>query len=453
MLSRVMKYQLSYVDGSCGDFSFLQQSLWSIMRDTREVLNKTIQYCAQWDFRDRLYYEKTGQHLSVFDETGQKRLDGYVYSRLKDSYTVCNTGILNATVQKAFKKYKRSKIDVMKGTMSLPSYKSDQPICLFSQWMKKNPPFFENSEWKIRLPLFSTAYKKEHQLKSLPLFRIRVGDHTQKSILEAIASGKYGAAESQLVYRKKKWFLYLTYCFEKEATACDPEKTLGVDLGVAYVLYASSKDRFGHFSISGEEAHVRPDGRKERTNVLDYAEKLEQNTWDRQKQARYCGEGRIGHGTKKRLEPVYQAGSRLANHMDTLNHRWSKALVDYAVKNGFGTIQMEDLSEIKEDTGFPRRMRHWTYYNLQQKIEYKAEEKGIAVIYVNPQYTSQRCSKCGYIDSKNRPEQKRFHCLKCGYEVNADFNASQNLSIRGIDRIIQKELMKKKRETEADTKE
>ena len=83
------------------------------------------------------------------------------------------------------------------------------------------------------------------------------------------------------------------------------------------------------------------------------------------------------------MEPVYRAGSRLANHRDTLNHRWSRALVNFAVKNGFGTIQMEDLSGIKEDTGFPKRLRHWTYYDLQQKITYKAAEKGITVMKVN----------------------------------------------------------------------
>lgn len=455
MLSKVMKYQLFYVDGSCGGFSSMQQSLWSIMRDTREILNKTIQYCAQWDFRDRLHYETTGQHLSVFEETGYKSLDGYVYKQLQNKYTTCNTGILNATVQKAYSKYNDSKEKVMMGEMSLPSYKKDHPICLDSQNLKRKPPYYEDGEWKIRLSVFSKVHKKKQGLKMnlLPLFRIIVRDNTQKSILEAIASGKYIVGESQLVYRKKKWFLYLTYNFEKEAAACDPDKILGVDLGVAYVLYAISKDSFGRFSISGEETHIRPDGRKERTNVVEYAEKLERNIWDRQKQAGYCGEGRIGHGTKKRVEPVYQAGNRLANHRDTLNHRWSKALVDYAVKNGFGTIQMEDLSGIKEDTGFPRRLRHWTYYDLQQKITYKAAEKGITVKKVNPQYTSQRCSKCGYIDSKNRPEQKRFHCLKCGYEVNADFNASQNLSIRGIDKIIAKELKKKKREPEADTED
>jgi len=35
-------------------------------------------------------------------------------------------------------------------------------------------------------------------------------------------------------------------------------------------------------------------------------------------------------------------------------------------------------------------------------MEYKAEDADKTVIYVNSKQTSQRCSKCGYIDKNNR---------------------------------------------------
>jgi transposase len=101
---------------------------------------------------------------------------------------------------------------------------------------------------------------------------------------------------------------------------------------------------------------------------------------------------------------------------------------------------MEDLSGIKESTGFPMILAHWTYFDLQTKIEYKAKEHGIQVKKIKPRYTSQRCSKCGCIDRANRPEQAKFKCVKCGFEANADYNAAQNLSIKDIDSIISAEL-------------
>ena len=149
-----------------------------------------------------------------------------------------------------------------------------------------------------------------------------------------------------------------------------------------------------------------------------------------------CGEGRIGHGTKTRVSAVYQQKDKIANFRDTINHRYSKAVIDFALKHQCGVIQMEDLSGIKTDTDFPKFLRHWTYYDLQSKIEAKAKENGIAVVKIKPEYTSQRCSRCGNIDPDNRKTQADFRCTSCGFHANADYNASQNIAIKNISEII-----------------
>ena len=46
---------------------------------------------------------------------------------------------------------------------------------------------------------------------------------------------------------------------------------------------------------------------------------------------------------------------------------------------------------------------------------------------INPIYTSQRCSVCGWTQKKNRKE-KVFCCVKCGNTLDSDLNASLNLS-------------------------
>ena len=63
-------------------------------------------------------------------------------------------------------------------------------------------------------------------------------------------------------------------------------------------------------------------------------------------------------------------------------------------------------------------------------IEYKAQEMGKDVVYVDPRYTSQKCSMCGYINNNNR-KGSIFHCLSCNYELNADLNAARNIEIFG----------------------
>jgi len=47
---------------------------------------------------------------------------------------------------------------------------------------------------------------------------------------------------------------------------------------------------------------------------------------------------------------------------------------------------------------------------------------------VNPTYTSQRCSICGWVQKKNR-DGKQFKCKSCGFAADADLNASINISL------------------------
>ena len=50
--------------------------------------------------------------------------------------------------------------------------------------------------------------------------------------------------------------------------------------------------------------------------------------------------------------------------------------------------------------------------------------------------TSRRCPVCGLIDPKNRPSQAVFHCVRCGFEDNADHAAAINIRDRGIDMLL-----------------
>ena len=160
-------------------------------------------------------------------------------------------------------------------------------------------------------------------------------------------------------------------------------------------------------------------------------------------QGKYCGDGRIGHGIKTRIKPIEFAKKKVANFRDMTNHKYSRYVVDMAARHNCGIIQIEDLKGISTDNAFLKR---WSYFDLQEKIKYKAKEKGIEVHTIDPKYTSQRCSSCGYIDSGNRAEQSKFKCVECDFEANADYNAAKNISTLNIEQIIEETL--KERETE-----
>ena len=66
-----------------------------------------------------------------------------------------------------------------------------------------------------------------------------------------------------------------------------------------------------------------------------------------------------------------------------------------------------------------RLLHGWSFAQLQSFIEYKAAWLGIPVVFVKADYTSQCCSKCGYIKKSNRNGRK-FKCKKCGQPLAID---------------------------------
>ena len=104
-----------------------------------------------------------------------------------------------------------------------------------------------------------------------------------------------------------------------------------------------------------------------------------------------------------------------------------------------GTIlALEDLTNIRtrcrryrRETN--RRIHSWPFRRQQMMLEYKAGEYGITIVYIDPAYTSQRCSCCGYTARNNRRSQSWFKCRKCGHAENADVNAAKNIRKAALD--------------------
>ena len=53
-------------------------------------------------------------------------------------------------------------------------------------------------------------------------------------------------------------------------------------------------------------------------------------------------------------------------------------------------------------------------------------QSGVFVEYIDPAYTSQRCSACGLVKKSNRKNQSTYRC-SCGLSLNADLNAARNI--------------------------
>lgn len=130
-----------------------------------------------------------------------------------------------------------------------------------------------------------------------------------------------------------------------------------------------------------------------------------------------------GKETKHKLKSIMQFRDKEKKFARTYNHFLSKNIIEFTPKYKCETINLEALNKKGFDNNLLGKSE---YYQLQNMIEYKVQRAGIKVKYVDPAFTSQTCSKCGYVDKENRLEQEKFECRSCGFTINADHNAAIN---------------------------
>jgi len=116
-------------------------------------------------------------------------------------------------------------------------------------------------------------------------------------------------------------------------------------------------------------------------------------------------------------------------------HRASNQVLDEARKHECTHVAFENLTDIRQRMAGAKRFHAWAFRRLYQYVEYKAEMFGINVVQVDPAYTSQRCSSCGFTHESNRQSKHQFVCQKCEYELNADYNASKNIARKLLKRL------------------
>lgn len=139
-------------------------------------------------------------------------------------------------------------------------------------------------------------------------------------------------------------------------------------------------------------------------------------------------------GTKSAQRHLKKLSGRQHRFRKDCDHVLSKRIV-HSVEPG-GTLALEDLTDlrkrVKQRKAQRRRLHGWSFAQLQAFVEYKATARSIRVLYVDPRYTSQKCSQCDHTARNNRPDQATFLCKQCGFSCHADINAAINIRNNAI---------------------
>lgn len=230
--------------------------------------------------------------------------------------------------------------------------------------------------------------------------------------MEKYFDGSYSFGTAKLVKKHGKYFLHIPMTTDvPESLDSDICNVVGVDRGINFVVATYNSKHESGF-VSGKAI--------------------------KQKQAKYKQlrkelQQRQTPSARRRLKAI---GQRENRWMQDVNHQVSKALVESNPKHTL--FVLEDLSGVRSATEKVRRKDRyvsvsWSFYDLEQKLRYKAALNESSVINVDPRYTSQTCPVCGHTEKANRNKKMHiFKCKCCGYTSNDDRIGAMNLYRMGI---------------------
>ena len=106
-----------------------------------------------------------------------------------------------------------------------------------------------------------------------------------------------------------------------------------------------------------------------------------------------------------------------------------------------GTLKIEKIRNLRRGRRTSRKLQHFVYKQIFDKLKSNSERYNVCINEVDPTYTSQRCSCCGWTRKSNR-KGLLFKCGNCSHEQNSDMNASSNIRLN-LPEIGKKERLKR----------
>ena len=301
------------------------------------------------------------------------------------------------------------------------SLKSQMAQSVFKTVIARYKTILENqNEWikpSFKKPQYDLVWNRDYSLTQncfsvntlngrvkLPYFAEGMSKYFNHSIY------RFGTAK--LVNKRGKYYLHIPVTYEvEESNISDICNVVGIDRGINFVVATyDSKHKSGF--VSGKAI------KQKRANYSRLRKELQM---------------RHTPSSRRRLKAI---GQRENRWMQDINHQVSKALATGNPKHTL--FVLEDLTGICNVTERVKTKNRyvsvsWSFYDLEQKLIYKAKQNQSSVIKVDPRYTSQCCPACGHTEKSNRNKKIHlFTCKNCGYTSNDDRIGAMNLYRMGI---------------------
>lgn len=230
--------------------------------------------------------------------------------------------------------------------------------------------------------------------------------------------------------RDGQW--YATFVVERRGPKPKSSQVIGIDIGMVNIVSTSAGHRYGQVSSELRRRVERSAEKRRRKQKLNACLKRKGkpivDLCDTRAEA--FARNEIGRALNQMLNELPTGAAVAVERLSVKDMRFKSRQMNRALR--------------ASQLGYAR-----------DKLQFKLNERSIRYRSVQPAYSSQECSQCGFTFPMNRRSQDRFVCLWCGYEANADENASSviakrfgdaelnALSFRDVERLLAKRFMQR----------
>ncbi|MFC7029322.1 RNA-guided endonuclease InsQ/TnpB family protein [Halomicroarcula sp. GCM10025324] len=220
------------------------------------------------------------------------------------------------------------------------------------------------------------------------------------------------ATVKQVTLKKEptgEWFATFGVQIDREppGTPENPEKCVGIDVGILKYAHDTDGTSVGSPDLSDERERLEREQRK--------LSRKQHGSNNYEKQRRRVAECHADL-RRKRRDFLHKLSAYYAREYDFV------AVEDLNVKG-----MMESPSNSRNTASAAWR----TFLSL---LEYKCEREGTHFVAVNPRGTTKECASCSV--ETDKPLWVREHsCPSCGFEADRDANAAWNIISRGFEEV------------------
>jgi IS605 OrfB family transposase len=287
--------------------------------------------------------------------------DNTTYRILSEAFKgECPMGMLSGLNTVICKKYKSDAFKVKTGQKSLASFSKNIPMPVraadISSWKKGDDKDYTFFVYGVP---FKTYFGKDLS-------------RNEEIFDRALVAGDYKLCDSSLALEKhgNKWKLFLltVFSFDKEKIKLSEKKVAHCRLSLNYpIIILEKKDKFYHIGTAEDYLHRR-------LAIKGALSRLQ----------KACKYNNGGKGRDSKLQAIDRFKKTENNYINSRMHLYSRELINYCIKRGIGKIVLDNYKEVVEETheGTEKSkflLASWSYYNLADKIKYKAAKVGIIV--------------------------------------------------------------------------